>query len=172
MDYTTRGMNRKGNKMVLAFYPNHLGFGFALMENALSLKDYQIVVSRPMSNKYLLKRIKGLIAYYEPDIVVLENIETKGTRKSKRVQRLMKSILNYAVINKIPFAQYTRAQIREVFLNFNAKSKFEISSTIAQNIPALKSRLRPKRLIYKAESYAMGIFDSISLAVTHYYLTD
>jgi len=172
MDYTTKSMNRKGSKMVLAFYPNQLGFGFSLMENALSLKDYQIVVSRPMSNKYLLKRIKELIAFYEPEIVVLEDIETKRARKSKRVKKLMQSVLNYAVTNKIPFAQYTRAQIREVFLNFKAKSKYEIASTIAQNIPILKNRLGNKRLIYKAEPYAMGIFDSISLAVTHYYLTD
>lgn len=165
-------MNKKGSKTVLAFYPNQLGFGFCLMENALTLKDYQIVVSRPMSNSYLLKRIKKLIAFYEPEIVVLEDITTKKTRKSRRVQELMENIISYAVIQKITFALYSRQQIREVFLNFKAKSKFEIASTIAQNIPALKNRLGNKRLIYKAESYAMGIFDSVSLAVTHYYITD
>ena len=137
-------MNRKGSKTVLALYPNQLGFGYALMENALTLKDYQIVVSRPMSNKYLLKRIRELIKFYEPEIVILEDIKTKRTIKSKRVQELMESILSYAVTNKIPFALYTREQIREVFLNFKAKSKFEIASTIAQNIPALKNRLGNK----------------------------
>ena len=165
-------MNRKGSKTVLAFYPNQLGFGFALMENALTLTDYQIVVSRPMSNSYLLKRIKELIVFYEPEIVILEDIETKKSRKSKRVQKLMNLIISYAISHKVPLAFYSREQIREVFLNFKAKSKFEIASTIAQNIPVLKNRLGDKRLIYKAESYAMGIFDSISLAVTHYYKTD
>ncbi|AUP79093.1 hypothetical protein [Flavivirga eckloniae] len=165
-------MDRKGTKTVLAFYPNQLGFGFAIMENALTPKDYRIVVSRPMSNKYLLKRMKELIAFYEPEIVLLEDIETKRTRKSVRVQKLITSIVYHAKTNNIPVAQYTRAQIREVFLNFNAKSKYQIASTIAQNIPALKNRLRPKRKLFEAEPYTMGIFDSISLAITHYYLTD
>ena len=165
-------MDRTGNKTVLALYPNQLGFGYALMENALTIKDYQIVVSRPMSNTYLLKRMKELIEFYEPEIVVLEDISSKPNRKSKRVQKLMKELIAYAIRNKITVAQYTRRQIREVFANFNAFSKYQIATTIAQNIPALKNRLGNKRLIYKAENYAMGIFDSVSLAVTHYYKTD
>lgn len=172
MVYTITTMNRKGSKVVIAIYPNQLGFGFALMKNALTLLDYRVVVSRPMSNTYLLKRMKELIDFYEPEVVILENINHKHTRKSKRVQKLITMLLLYTQTKNMVIAQYTRTQIREVFANFKAKSKHQIASTIAQNIPALKGRLKDKRLIYKAESYAMGIFDSVSPRVTHYYLTD
>lgn len=172
MDCTIRTMNRKGTKTVLALYPNQLGFGFALMENALTPKDYRIVVSRPMSNKYLLKRIQELITFYEPEIVVLEDTSRLISRKSRRVQNLIQDIVRYAKEQNITVAQYSRSQIREVFGNFNAKSKYQIAATIAQNIPILKHRLRPQRKIFEAEPYSTGIFDSISLAVTHYYLTE
>ena len=166
-------MTSKETKQVLAFYPNALGFGFVFMENALSLKSYQTVVIRPMCNKRILKRIAEYVDYYEPDIVVLEDVSgNNGSRKSKRVKKLISQIQNYITNKNLKVHTYSREQIRFVFSQFEARSKHDIATILAEHIQELKKHLRPKRKIFQAESHTMGIFDAVALATTHYYHTD
>lgn len=165
-------MNKSKEKFVLAIYPNALGFGFAFMENALTLKDYQIVTARPMSNNTLMSRICDYIDYYEPDIVVVEDYKGKQSKKSKRVTKLIISISEYAQSKNIKTVFYSREQIKFVFSEFNAKTKYEISKTITENIPELKKLLKPKRKLWEAEPYSQGVFDAVSLAITHYFLSE
>lgn len=160
----------KKDTFVLVFYPNYLGFGFAFMQNALTLKDYQIVTSRPISNTKLIKRIRDYIDYYEPDIVVLEDYKGKQSRKSKRVEKLIRSISDYAKTKKIKTIFYAREQIKFVFSEFNAKTKYEISKVVSENIPELKKLLKPKRKLWEVEPYSQGIFDAVSLGITHYFI--
>jgi hypothetical protein len=43
---------------------------------------------------------------------------------------------------------------------------------IAENIPSLKPKLPEKRKSHEAESYAISIFDAISLGITHFYQSE
>jgi len=165
-------MSKAKEKFVLAIYPNALGFGFAFMENALTLKDYQIVTARPMSNASLMKRISDYIDYYEPDIVIVEDYKGKQSKKSKRVTKLIISISEYAQRKNIKTIFYSREQIKFVFSEFKAKTKYEISKSITENIPELKKLLKSKRKLWEAEPYSQGIFDAVSLAITHYFLSE
>lgn len=158
--------------LILALYPNPQGFGYAVMENALTVKDYQVVTVRPISNSKILKRVSEYLEYFKPELVVLEDYQGKQSRKSKRVEKLIDQIVKEAKLKGIQVASYAREQIRYTFRQFDAKDKHEISEAIARNIPTLKGYLRPKRLFYKSEPYTMGIFDAVSLGVTHYYMTD
>jgi len=162
----------KNDKFTLAFFPNAKGFGFAFMQNALTLKDYQIVTSRPISNSTLMNRIRDYIDYYEPDIVILEDYNYKQSYKSKRVKKLIDTISEYAKTRKIKIVFYSREQIKFVFSEFNAKTKYEISKVISENIPKLKKLLKPKHKIWEPEPYAQGIFDAVSLGITHYFLAN
>jgi len=164
-------MARDKDKHVLAFYPNPLGFGFAFMENALIVKDSQIVVSRPMCNKKLMGRIREYIDYYKPDIVILEDYRGKQSRKSKRVEKLIDSIVLYAREKNIEISTYARADIRFVFSNFNARSKHEIAKAIENNVPYFDKEAPPQRKVYQSEPYSMGVFDAVSLGITHYFKT-
>lgn len=160
-------------QVVLAIFANARGFGLAVMKDALTLIEaYTVTVKRrPISNKYLLNRLKEKLEYYAPEVVVLEAPEGYGSRKSERVQKLIKSIEKYATDQKLGVFQYSRNKIRFVFNAFNAHSKYEIASTIAENIPELRERLPEKKKSYEAEKYAMSTFDAVSLAITHYYQT-
>ncbi len=160
--------SNKEVKRVLACYPNTLGFGFAFMESAVSLKSYQTVVIRPICNKRILKRIAEYIDFYAPDIVFLEN----GSRKSKRVQKLIALIQKYTAQKNLKVYSYSREQIRFVFSQFEARTKYQISLVIADHITDLKKHIRPKRKIFQAEPHTMGIFDAVSLGICHYYHTD
>lgn len=165
-------MNKTKEKFVLAFFPNPLGFGFAFMQNALNLKDYQMVKLRPVNNKATIKRIKEYIEYYEPDIVVVEDYLGKQSRKSQRIQKLIDCIIACAKDKNIEVRQYAREQIRFVFSEFKAKTKYEISKVITENIPELKKLIKPQRKLWESEPYAQGIFDAVSLGITHYFLTE
>lgn len=165
-------MSKNKDKFVLAIYPNALGFGFAFMENAITVKDYQIVTTRPKCNKMLMKRIADYIDYYEPDIVVLEDYKGKQSQKSKRVRQLINTIKKFADTKNIKTSMYSRSHIKMVFAGFKARTKYEISRAICENIPELKKLMKPKRKIWEAESYSQGIFDAVSLGITHYFLSE
>lgn len=165
-------MSKNKDKFVLAIYPNALGFGFAFMENAITVKDYQIVTTRPKCNKILMKRIADYIDYYEPDIVVLEDYHGKQSRKSERVKKLIDIIKKLAYRKQIKTLIYSRSHIKMVFAGFKARTKYEISRAICENIPELKKLMKPKRRIWEAESYSQGIFDAVSLGITHYFLSE
>ena len=165
-------MTNKEEKFVLSFFPNQLGFGFSFLSNAYTVKDSQIVTARPMSNKSLMSRIREYVDIYEPEVVVLEDYNGKQSRKSKRIIKLIDEITEYAKTKNIPVASYSREQIKFVFSQFNARSKWEIAKAITESIPKLASKLKPKRKPHQAERYSMGIFDAVSLAITHYYFTD
>lgn len=165
-------MSQNKDKFVLAIFPNALGFGFAFMENAITVKDYQIVTTRPKSNTTLMKHIIDYIEYYEPDVVVLEDYNGKQSRKSKRIKKLIDTIKKFADSKDIKTTLYSRAHIKMVFSGFKAKTKYEISRAICENIPELKKLMKPKRKIWEAESYSQGIFDAVSLGIAHYFLTE
>jgi hypothetical protein len=165
-------MSKNKDKFVLAIYPNALGFGFTFMENAITIKDYQIVTARPKSNASLMKRIIDYIEYYEPDVVVLEDYNGKQSRKSKRIKELIETVKKFTDSKGIKTTMYAREHIKFVFNGFKAKTKFEISRAITENIPELKKLMKPKRKIWEAESYSQGIFDAVSLGITYYFLTE
>ena len=75
-------------------------------------------------------------------------------------------------IKNIKTTMYAREHIKFVFNGFKAKTKYEISKAITENIPELKKLIKPKRKIWEAESYSQGIFDAVSLGITHYFLSE
>lgn len=158
-------------QVVLALFANGRGLGLAVMKDALTLIEaYTInVKTKPICNKYLLKRVKEKLAYYEPEVVVLEAPDGYGSRKSRRVQNLINTIGEYAKSKKLGLFHYSRNKIRFVFNAFNAHTKYEIASAIAENIPRLREKLPEKRKSWESEKYSMSTFDAVSLAITHYY---
>tara|TARA_R110002072_G_scaffold302796_1_gene488827 strand:+ start:16939 stop:17451 length:513 start_codon:yes stop_codon:yes gene_type:complete len=158
-------------KVVLAIFANGRGFGLAVMKDALTVVSaYNVTIRQyPISNKQVLERIKEKISYYLPSVIVLEEPKGYGSRKSKRVQELIKKIASFAQSKGLGVHQYSRNDIRFVFSAFNAHSKYEIATIISENIPELKAKLPEKRKSHEAESYAISIFDAVSLAITHYY---
>jgi len=169
---TSKEKEKSKTPIVLAFYPSFRGFGYAVMEKALEVIDTQVVAIRPVSNSMALKRMKEIIEYYKPEIVVLEDYRGMGSRKSKRVQKLIDSITKYAEKKKLNLTTYSRANIRFVFSNFNAHTKHEIATVIAENIPLMKNRLMEKRKTSETEKYIASAFDAVSLGITHYYMNE
>lgn len=159
------------HERVLGIYPNSYGFGFTLMQGALTVIDKGMVKIKPACNTTAMTKIKELIDKYEPERVILEDFQANRLGKSARIKQLIRSILSYLNAKDISASQYSREQIRLVFAIWNANSRYEIAEVIARNIPKLKMLFYDKPKYPKSEVYQSGLFDAVSICICHYYLT-
>ena len=161
---------RKTN-IVLALFVNARGFGIAVLEDALTvLNAYNVVLhTYPICNNKVLEKIKEKIDFYLPSVVILEDATGYGSRKSKRVKKMISLIEEYVQNTSLQINKYSRNDIRFVFSSFNAHSKYEIAKVITENVKQLPLALPKKRKSHEPEHYSMSIFDAIALGITHYY---
>lgn len=164
-------MNAK-ETIVLALYPNALGFGYAVVKNPREALECGVVKVNPICNHKCLERIKKFIDYYEPVLVIVQDLKGKNSFKVKRVTCLINRITSHAREKNLSVVRYSREQIRFVFSEFGATSKYAIAQTLCKWLPEFIHRMPQLRKPWMAEDYNMGMFDALSLALTHFYMTE
>jgi hypothetical protein len=162
---------KKNQVVILSLYSNARGLGYVCLESPQNLKESGVLTIRPICNGRILERITKFVDFFKPKVIIVKDFENNYSRQNKRAVALAESIANYAKEVKVPVYRYTRQQIRDVFEQFGAKSKYEIAQKIISWFPQLEPRAPKIRKPWMAEDYHMGEFDAISLAVTHQYLT-
>lgn len=160
----------KENQTVLSLYPNRIGLGYALFNNPKELIEYGVNYIQPVCNRKTMKRVREYIKHYKPDIVLVRNIEDKQTRSMKRIQRLIDLISKEAKLQNLKIHSYNRTQIKNVFDQFGATTKYEISQKIIEWFEELEAYKFPKRKKWMEENHNSGVFDAMSTALTHWYL--
>ena len=160
----------KFSQAIMAIYPNGRGFGFALMASPKDPIDARTLEVAGTSHKKYLKRIRDLLTYYKPTVLIVEDPET--SQKSKRITKLIISIANLSKELDLPIKKYSREQIKEVFASFNVSTRFEIASCIHDWFPNMGLRLPRVKKIWESEDFTMAAYDALSLALTHYYLEE
>lgn len=160
--------------LTLAIYPNAIGFGYAVMLNPRNPIDVGVAKVHPIDNLVCLKRIRSLLDKFHPRAIVLQELEGKHSRKSPRVKRLIKDIRRLAENLGVRVYTYSREQIKLVFSEFDrqAVSKYQVAHVIGRYLPELSHRLPKYRKAWMAEDYNMGLFDAVSLLITHYYVEE
>ncbi len=154
---------------IIGIHPNTNGFGFVILNEKGEILDYGITTVRPIKNDKCMLKIKELVGYYNPSIIILEDY--RNSNKSKRVKDLIKRIeLNLKSTVKI--SKYSKEQIKGIFEIFGARNKFEISQKIAEMYPEFKSKLPHKRKPWLPENYYQGLFDAMTLVLVYQYLND
>jgi hypothetical protein len=161
--------NKTRSSLVFAIYPNAIGFGYVYMENARKLISYGSVRINPISNYRLLKRITQEIEYLKPSIVVLQDPNAKSSRTGQRVRSLLYKIVQFARNKNLKYTQISRDQIRDVFQEFKAKTKYEICQVLLKEFGELEKKLPKKRKLWTSEDRNMAIFDALSLAISYYF---
>ncbi len=164
-------MERRKNHLtrVLALYPSASGFGYAVFEGPREPIAYGVKVIETDKSKQSMRDMKTMIEAYRPDFVILEDYLGEGSRKSKRVQILIETIISFVHMKGVKTRCYSRSKIRGTFLKYDAFTKQEIAEAIAREFPEFEPQLPPKRSIYRPESARMSIFDATALAMTHYF---
>jgi len=159
----------KNHKLVLAIDPTTRGFGFAIFEGPQKPINWGVKDIRRNKNKVCLLKVKELIEFYRPDVIVLEDFAGKGSRRCKRIQILITDIGKLASNNKIKIKSFSQAKIKLFFSQHDAHTKYQIALKIAKWLPVFESRLPPARKPWMSEDYRMAIFDAAGLALTYYY---
>jgi Holliday junction resolvasome RuvABC endonuclease subunit len=160
---------KRGENLVLSLYPTSRGFAFVLLEGPESPVDWGVKdVKGRKKNSDTLDTIQKLFEQYEPEVVVIENTNEKGSRRSARIRRLYRSIEHLATSRSAEVYRYSRRDTRATFALVGAVTKYEIAKAIAQQIPAFAHRLPRLRKLWMSEDPRQSLFDAIALAQTHH----
>jgi hypothetical protein len=155
---------RRRYDLVLAIYPQSRGFAFALFESWLSPVDWGIHEARgPRKNAHCLTRINSLLELHMPDVVVLQDMSDRGTRRVPRIRELNQRIAELADLRDIVIHKYSRAQVLDHLMERGATTKQKIAEMIAKQVPALSLYIPPGRKPWMSEDPRMGIFDAAAL---------
>jgi Holliday junction resolvasome RuvABC endonuclease subunit len=155
--------------LVLAVYPNTLGFAFVLFEGHLSPVDWGVkdMRGRRQHSRYVA-RITAILDRHQPDILVLQDTSPTGTRRSRRVTNLNTAVAKLASARAIPVYAYSREEVRSAFAEFGLPNKHSMAELIAKHIPVLANYLPRPRKLWMSEDARMGIFDAAALALVFF----
>lgn len=158
--------------IILSLYPNTRGLGYICLETPQKLLDSGVVTVRPIFNGRIMQRVQKFTEYFKPTLVIIRDHNYPTTARNKRTKELIDEIVKYAEEKNIRVYRYSRQQIKDVFQQFGAITKYEIAKKIIEWFPELAIRAPRIRKQWMDEDYNMGIFDALSLSITHQYLTE
>jgi len=158
--------------LILAVYPSTRGFGFAIFKGPSRLIDWGIKDVRIEKNVSCLSKIKNLVEFYEPEVVVTEDYAEKRSRRCKRIQVLLRSIAQLAEEKGIINHCVPRTTIRSFYSRFGARTKHERAKLIAEQFPEFELQLPPPRKIWMSEDPRMSIFEAAVPALMYWYGKD
>jgi len=151
---------------ILAVSLSTEGFGYALMESANSLVDYGNKVFTDRKNDRSLNHITKLIGLFKPSVLVLHDVNAKGSYRAARIKELHRNVLTLAEKHKLKVAQISGRQLRIVLLGDPSGTKHDVATYIAELYSDdLADRLPPKRQLWESQPSRMDIFDAVALAL-------
>lgn len=148
--------------ITLALDPTKDGFAFAVLQGSETLLDWACSEVGRKKPEQWHSRIEKLIARYDPEIVVLEDVE--HSRRGKWARRFALDVESFVRAQGIDVRKVTRREVQEAFAG-SGKTKYEIAVAIANLFPELEPRLPRRRKPWMSEDKRMSIFDAISFAL-------
>jgi Holliday junction resolvasome RuvABC endonuclease subunit len=161
-------MNQKASKhfRILAVALSAKGFGFVVMEGQKTIIECGRRKADGDKNTQSLAKLEKLLNFYRPGVLVLQDVEAKGSRRAPRIKTLNRHIKAAAEKHKIEVKLISGKQLRSLLLGNPKGTKHEVAEMIAMQFPdELASRLPPKRKPWESEDSRMDIFDAMELAV-------
>ena len=161
-------MNQTTSKdfRILAVALSFGGFGFVVMEGQKTIIEFGRRVADGDKNAQSIAKMKKLLNFYRPDVLVLQDVEAKGSRRYPRIKTLNRQMKGVAEKHKIGVKLISGKQLRSLLLGNPKGTKQEMAEKLAKDFPdELASRLPPKRKTWESEDGRMDIFDAVALAV-------
>jgi Holliday junction resolvasome RuvABC endonuclease subunit len=151
---------------ILAIAPSSRGFGYAVLEGHKQLVDWGVKSVEGDKNSGSIKKVEEMIAHYNPQVMVLEDTATKGSRRSPRIKALTKRLVAVAESRTMKVRLFSQKQVRRAFFGDDPRTKHALAEIIAERFPEdLGFRLPPKRRDWMSEDSRMDIFDAVALAL-------
>ena len=150
---------------ILAIALSAKGFGFVVMERQKTIIEYGRRKADGDKNAQSLTKFEKLLSYYRPGVLVLQDVEVKGSRRASRIKTLNRQIKGVAEKQKIEVKLLSGKELRSSLLGNPKATKQEMAEMLAAQFPdELASRLPPKRKPWQGEDSRMDIFDALALA--------
>jgi hypothetical protein len=161
MNHTTSKQFR-----ILAVALSTRGFGFVVMEGQKTIIECGgRVATGGKKNAQSVAKAEKLLNFYQPDVLVLQDVQAKGSHRAPRIKTLNRQIKAVAEKRKIRVKLISGKQMRTLLLGNAKGTKQEMAEALAAQFPdELASRLPPKRKPWKSEDARMDIFDAVALA--------
>jgi len=151
---------------ILALSPSSRGLGYAVMEPPATLVDWGVKSVKGDKNTDCLRHVLTMMTLYHPDLLVLEDALSKGSRRSPRIQKLCEQIVTVARNSQADVRVIPREKVRQRFFEDGMGSKHELAQQLAARFPEeLGTRLPPKRKPWMSEDTRMDIFEAVALAL-------
>jgi len=158
----------------LAIFPSVSGFGWMLFEGPIAPVMWGVsTVARAtkgsdQKNERCLKQAESLLRFYRPHTLVLEAFENGKTRRAPRIQRLCRSLISLAAVDRVAVRVITRDQIQASFISAPAKTRYDVAKIVALYLKEIRHRLPDERKFYKPEDPQMALFAAAALLIVHY----
>ena len=141
------------------------GFGCAIMEGN-TLIEYRNKMFLADKNANSLTHIDKFIIHYRPDVLVLNDVNARGTYRAPRIKDLYLAVIKLAKRIKLKTVKISNTELRTALLNDPKGTKHDMDEHLAKQFPnELAARVPPKRKPWKSEANRMDIFDAVGLAV-------
>ena len=141
------------------------GFGYAIMEGN-TLVEYRNKMFHTDKNANSLIHIGKFIVRYRPDVLVLNDVNAKGTYRAARIKELNRDVVKLAKKHKLKTEKVSNVELRTLLLDDPKGTKHAMAERIGKQFPdELAARVPPKRKLWKREANRMDIFDAVGLAM-------
>jgi Holliday junction resolvasome RuvABC endonuclease subunit len=161
-------MNQISSKQfrILAVAPSTRGFGFVVMEGEKTIIECATRtadVKKKDKNAQSITKLKKLLDFYQPGVLVLQDAEAKGSRRAPRIRQLIKQIVSLAQRRKIKVKLISRRNVAKFFFGNGKGTKHDVAKILAERFPEeLGNRLPPLRRAWMTEDSRMDIFDAVA----------
>ena len=149
---------------ILSLDPINRGLGFVVLEGPECLIDWGVVHARTDKHRRCLERVEKLMERYQPRTVVIEDTR-QGSRRGKRVQRLLSSVVMLSAKRHVKLRRVSRSQVVRSFSPLGGSTKHRIAEIVATRFPELRAQLPAQRKPWQSESETMAIFDAVAFAL-------
>lgn len=147
-------------RRVLAIHLGSRGFGYAVLESPHIIIDWGSKSIRKGRTRTALAKAARLLDQYSPDVLVVEDTQSKCFSRRKRVAQLLLNLKEVAGEKHILTCVISRLSVRNVFLVFEARTRRETAGVVADKLPALSPLLRDSR---------RAVFDAAALGIAYFY---
>lgn len=155
---------------VLSIYPTARGYSYVLFSSPLSPHDWgNKDIKKDVGSAKCIESIKDMLIRFRPDVLVLEDVHERETKRTIRLKRICKALTSFAAELSIDIAIVSRKNVRSAFASFGATNKLEIASIIAEKIEAFAPRMPKARKTWEGQDPRMALFDAASRGLTFYY---
>jgi len=152
---------------ILAIAPLSRGLGYAVMEGPDKLVVCGNKAILRDKNAGSLVWVEKFIKFYQPEVLVMPNVNATDTRRAPRIKNLHRSIITLAKKHQFKVRLISVTQVRSHLLGAAKGTKQAVAKTLAVKFPVeLGTRLPPNRRPWMSEDPRMDIFDAVGLAAT------